>query len=120
TYTQQYSYDEVGNILMLQHIAGTGSYTREYTYDGGNNRLLQTDAGSGPYAYNYHAAHGFITDMPHLPVMEWNWKEELIASSKQVALTGTPETTYYQYDSKGKRLRKITEFSSTGPPAQQK
>ena len=24
-YTQKYTYDEVGNILQLQHIAGTGS-----------------------------------------------------------------------------------------------
>jgi len=66
--------------------------------------------------------HGFIIEMPHLPVMKWNFKEELVASSKQVVLSGgSPETTYYQYDSKGKRLRKITELAAyTLSPASQK
>ncbi len=37
TYTQYYTYDEVGNILSLQHSAGTGSYTRDYNYSSGNS-----------------------------------------------------------------------------------
>src|SRR5690606_15788414 len=44
-YTQTYTYDEVGNILSLQHSAGTGSYTRNYEYDTTSNRLLRTKIG---------------------------------------------------------------------------
>jgi len=46
--------------------------------------------------------------------MNWNFKEELVTSARQAVSGGTdPETTYYQYDSRGKRLRKITENSGT-------
>lgn len=117
-YTQNYRYDEVGNILQLQHSATTtGSYTRDYTYDTGTNRLGQTTVGSDTYSYHYHAQHGFITEMPHLTVLEWNFKEEIAATSTQSVSSGTPETTYYQYDSQGTRLRKITEnYASSGTP----
>jgi hypothetical protein len=44
-YTQKYTYDEVGNILKMQHIptGGTG-WTRHYEYAGNGNRLLATSA----------------------------------------------------------------------------
>ncbi len=111
TYTQQYTYDAVGNITQLQHVGSSqGSYTRDYYYNGGNNQCYRTVVGSDIYNYNYHAQHGFLLDLPHLSVLNWNWKEEIAASSKQFVSGGDiPETTYYQYDSKGKRLRKITE-----------
>jgi hypothetical protein len=70
-YTQNYAYDEVGNILQLQHSAATtGSYTRDYTYNTSNNRLLSTQIGSDTYTYGYHSAHGFINSMPHLTVLK--------------------------------------------------
>lgn len=115
-YKQSYQYDEVGNIKEMKHeinpARGTG-WTRAYQYEGANNRLKNTRLGEGAnsqlYEYEYHLKHGFINKMPHLQVMEWNFKEELIQTSKQKVNAGTPETTYYQYDASGKRLRKITE-----------
>jgi len=121
-YKQTYIYDAVGNILEFKHGANLGSYTRNYIYaNPTNNRLTQTSIGSNPpssiYNYNYHLKHGFLTDLPHLPLMEWNFKEELVASSKQnVGGSTIPEITYYQYDSNGKRLRKITENDSNNTP----
>jgi len=119
TYTQEYTYDKVGNITKLKHIASNqGSYTRDYEYFGNNNRLRRstTDGGVSYYTYTHHSQHGFITGMPHLSVLDWNWKEEVAATSKQFVSPGDiPETTYYQYDSKGKRLRKITENASYSP-----
>jgi RHS repeat-associated protein len=47
--------------------------------------------------------------MPHLPLMEWDFKDELHATSRQVVNDGTPETTLYVYDSTGQRVRKVTE-----------
>jgi RHS repeat-associated protein len=47
--------------------------------------------------------------MPHLPLMDWNFKDQLSATSRQVMNAGTPETTYYVYGSGGQRARKITE-----------
>ncbi|NJK32781.1 MAG: hypothetical protein HC927_10435 [Deltaproteobacteria bacterium] len=44
-YTQQYVYDEVGNILQMKHIPSTGTgWTRHYEYDEDGNRLLATSA----------------------------------------------------------------------------
>jgi RHS repeat-associated protein len=47
--------------------------------------------------------------MPHLPLMQWDFKDQLGATSRQVVNAGTPETTYYVYGGGGQRARKITE-----------
>ena len=47
--------------------------------------------------------------MPHLPLMQWDYKDQLQATSRQVVNDGTPETTYYVYDAAGQRVRKVTE-----------
>jgi RHS repeat-associated protein len=113
-YIQRYQYDVVGNIQQMAHSAGAGSWTREYVYENHNNRIHSTAIGNQTWLYPHHAQHGFMTSMPHLPVMQWNFKEELQATSQQVVNNGTPETTYYVYDSTGQRTRKITEYAATG------
>ena len=52
--------------------------------------------------------------MPQLQEMGWNFKEELVKSIQQKVNpgNGTAETTYYQYDGQGQRIRKITENSA--------
>ncbi len=109
-YTQQYQYDGVGNILQMRHQSAGNSWTRNYNYQVANNRLINTQVGLETYTYPHHAQHGFMTAMPHLEDMDWNFKEELIKSIRQRRTDGgTPETTYYQYDGQGQRIRKITE-----------
>ncbi|HEY0426484.1 MAG TPA: SpvB/TcaC N-terminal domain-containing protein [Pyrinomonadaceae bacterium] len=110
-YTQQYDYDKAGNITEMRHTTGAaaGNWTRIYNYAAGNNRLLSTKVGADTYNYPHHPEHGFITALPHLQVMKWNFKEELQAVAKQSVLNGTPETTWYVYDGGGQRTRKITE-----------
>ena len=90
-----------------------GSWTRRYAYEATSNRLRATslpgDAEtefSGGYSYD---AHGNMTEMPHLPLMLWDFRDQLQASSRQVAAADTPETTWYVYDGSGQRVRKITE-----------
>lgn len=75
-YTQKYSYDAVGNIQSLQHIAGSGSYTRSYNYVSGTNRLDNTVIGSNTYS-NAYDTFGNITQMPHLSSMGWNSENQL-------------------------------------------
>ena len=118
-YEQSYLYDPVGNINQMIHDAGTSnSWTRTYAYESANNRLKNTKVGQGlnsfNYEYTHHAQHGFITKMPHLQDMGWNFNEELVRTSKQKVspANGTAETTYYQYDGQGQRIRKITENSA--------
>ena len=115
TYIQSYQYDAVGNIEKMQHRAIGNDWTRKYEYQKLNNRLLSTFVGDIANAqnytkYNHHATHGFITAMPHLDALGWNFKEELVKTIRQKRNDGgTPETTYYQYDGGGQRIRKITE-----------
>ena len=109
-YTQSYKYDVVGNIREMKHAADDIDWTRNYKYQDTNNRLISTEVGRNTYTYPHHAQHGFITSMPHLQEMGWNFKEELVKTIQQNRSDGgTPETTYYQYDGQGQRIRKITE-----------
>jgi RHS repeat-associated protein len=108
-YTQHYTYDRVGNILQMEHLASGNNWMRGYTYQATSNRLLSTQVGPQTYTYNYHPKHGFITEMPHLEDLGWNFREKLVRTIRQKAVSGTPETTYYQYGADGERLRKITE-----------
>jgi RHS repeat-associated protein len=98
-YTQKYTYDEAGNIQTLQHIAGSGSYTRTYNYTTGTNRLANTVVGSRTYSYT-HDARGNITAMPHLSNITFNTRNEM-----STANLGGGGNAYYQY-SGGERGRK--------------
>jgi len=122
-YTESYEYDQLGNILNILHDASMGGWKRFYQYTEASliepakksNRLSATslpgDNENGPYHGKYtYDEHGNMTTMPHLPLMKWDYKDQLWASSKQVVNNdGTPETTWYVYDSSGQRVRKVTE-----------
>jgi hypothetical protein len=108
-YTQHYQYDSTGNIKQVNHVAAGGNWLRDYTNAGNSNRMLSTTVGAETYNYTYHPQHGFIMALPHLQVMNWNFKDQLKAVAKQAVNAGTPETTYYVYDGSGKRVRKVTE-----------
>jgi RHS repeat-associated protein len=126
TYTERYTYDPVGNFLAMQHSGNDPAnpgWTRTYAYKEGsllepgkqNNRLSSTIVGNAnPIEEEYeYDAHGNMLHMLHLPKMEWDFKNELQATSQQVVNNGVPETTYYLYDAGGQRVRKVTE-SGTG------
>ncbi len=120
TYNQHYLYDEAGNIIQMKHVASGNNWTRNYTYETVNNRLKSTGIGdNGNPAnytnYQYHPQHGFLVSLPHLNEIEWNFKEELVKSIRQNVSpgNGTAETTYYQYDGQGQRIRKLTENSAS-------
>lgn len=123
-YLERYVYDAVGNFLEMQHRGSDPAHpgwTRAYAYNETSqlevakqsNRLSSTQVGNGvtaaPETYLYDA-HGNMTRMPHLHVMRWDFKDQLQATAQQVVNNGgTPETTYYVYDSAGQRVRKVTE-----------
>jgi len=125
-YTERYVYDAVGNFEKVHHDAGSGSWRRTYVYDEPSlldptqksNRLSRTNIGrtaaGGPTEHYAHDAHGNITSMPHLTRMDWNFNDQLSATSRQAVNPSppprvVPETTFYVYDATGERVRKVTE-----------
>ena len=41
--------------------------------------------------------------------MQWDYRNQLQATSRQTVTDRTPETTWYVYDAAGQRARKVTE-----------
>ena len=121
-YTQTYTYDAVGNMLQLQHAAGTGSYTRNFVYNnnpvpGANNQLLSTTVGANP-AINYtYDGHGNMLNLPQLPAMAWDYKDRFTSATQQSVAAGTGQTTYYNYDAGGARTRKVTMSAASAASA---
>jgi RHS repeat-associated protein len=124
TYVEQYVYDAVGNFLSMQHRGSDPAHlgwTRGYEYSEASlieplkqsNRLSKAPLNSAPPSPTKHFAYdayGNMTRMPHLPLMQWDYRDQLRATAQQVVNNGgTPETVYYVYDSGGQRVRKVTE-----------
>jgi RHS repeat-associated protein len=124
-YLERYVYDSVGNFLEMQHRGADSArpgWTRSYDYyepsplEPGkqSNRLSSTRVGNNnsiteQYGYD---AHGNMLHMPHLQVMQWDFKDQLHAAQRQVVNNGPGEKTYYVYNSVGQRVRKVTEDQS--------
>ncbi|MGH9753406.1 MAG: SpvB/TcaC N-terminal domain-containing protein [Blastocatellia bacterium] len=111
-YSEQYWYDAVGNILRLMHTADNGGWNRNFTYqeasliepDKQSNRLSSVWMGLRRVERYHHDAHGNMTAMPHLPLMEWDYHDQL----RRVDMGGGG-TAYYVYDASGQRVRKVVE-----------
>lgn len=129
-YTERYEYDAAGNFLRLAHQADNGGWTRAYAYDEvsllepdkRSNRLSSTTVGADPPEPHSYDAHGNLTRMDHLPLLRWDYRDQLQATARQAVNNGgTPETTYYVYDAGGERVRKVTERQAgAGQPARRK
>ena len=131
-YLERYVYDMVGNFLEMQHRGTDPSHagwTRAYTYaepsliepGKASNRLSATSiAGANPIAEPYaHDAHGNMLKMPHLQVMQWDFKDQLRMSQRQKVndddadgAAHAGERTFYVYDAAGQRVRKVTELAN--------
>jgi len=120
TYVERYVYDAVGSILAMQHRGADPAapgWTRNYAYSDASliepaktsSRLSSTQLDIAAVEAYSHDAQGNMVSMPHLPLMRWDFRDQLQASAQQVVAAGTPETTYYVYDAAGERVRKVTD-----------
>jgi RHS repeat-associated protein len=127
-YFESYVYDAAGNILSVRHRGSdpaSPGWKRGYSYGEASqleagkvsNRLSGTALGAVTETYHYDSPaglHGNITAMPHLPLMQWDYRDQLQATARQVVGGGgVPETTWYVYDAQGQRVRKVTERALT-------
>ena len=101
-YTEHYNYDQLGNILALNHDSDGGqNWNRDYFYNEDNNRLLGHEEGVQLYDYD---DHGNTTHMPHLERIKWDYADRM-----QYASLGGGGEVWYVYDASGERVRKVIE-----------
>ncbi len=130
-YLERYVYDEVGNIVTMEHRGrdpANPGWTRLYAYNETSqleptkqsNRLTSTTIGATIETYSTdrdgYDAHGNMLRLPHLPIMQWDFKDQLQMTQRQRVneqdhdgIQHEGERTYYVYDAAGQRVRKVTE-----------
>ena len=87
-----------------------------------SNRLTSTTIGATTETYSTagdgYDAHGNMLRMPHLQVMQWDFKDQLQMTQRQAVNAADAdgvqhqgERTWYVYDAAGQRVRKVTELA---------
>ncbi len=107
-YKDEYSYDQVGNMLEIYHnVGGSGNRKRTFVIATASNRLESSTAGTNTpvtETYTYDNRGNLTGGMLHLAGMSYNAENRL----EVVTNIDTDIVTYYQYDSAGQRVRKTT------------
>ncbi len=105
-YTEQYQYDNAGNMLLQQHTAKSSNWSRTFEYDGGsnlNNRLTSTTLGPDTFNYTYDV-HGNMHGLETIFNEVWNFLDQFSQAD-----LGGGGTAYYVYNAQGQRVRKVIE-----------
>ncbi|MBL7797054.1 MAG: VCBS repeat-containing protein [Saprospiraceae bacterium] len=108
--TQEYSYDKMGNMLQLKHIAGDpNNYTKDYTVEKKSNRLKTADLRGTSFHYHYDANGNMIREALSRHY-EWDHSDRLIRFRVDDATPQNPNVTKqaaYLYDAAGMRVKKV-------------
>ncbi|MCA1751482.1 MAG: RHS repeat-associated core domain-containing protein [Flavobacteriales bacterium] len=116
TYTRTYSYDKLGNIQELNHVAAgqaNQDFVRRYTYGDplNTNHLASFEIGSSTYQSTYDA-NGNLTKEGDSRNYFWGAGDKLVAFSNQAG-TSTPTVySWYFYNAAGERVKKVTKKGS--------
>lgn len=126
-YTQQFAYDFGDNLVLKKHQAASGNWRQEMTVADTNNHLDRivngNSFGSSP-SFAYDGNGNMLTLHPGSTAqVNWNYLNH-ISSVVMIAREITnPETDevyslndaeYYQYNSSGNRVRKVSERAVNG------
>lgn len=111
-YTQNYTYDKLGNITQLQHT-GNSNFTRNFSYGSGtNNKLSSITVGSTTYSFTYDACGNQLTETSS---RKWEWDHADKPRCFYLDASGSiTQYTQYLYDAGGNRVKKLTWKSIGG------
>lgn len=112
-YRQIYSYDPVGNMLKLEHDAGTGnSFSRLFTLKSGSNRLDSLTTAGVSVLYTYDE-NGNMTGENSGRSFTWDHSDRMVFFCCE---SGEPNSstlpTIYLYDGSGRRVKKLVRKQS--------
>ncbi|MCX5578924.1 SpvB/TcaC N-terminal domain-containing protein [Kaistia terrae] len=101
TYTEQFIYDDVDNLLRHRHVAGRGSWTRDFEVATASNRLQRATIGALPTDTLEADVHGNTTRMGHLEAIGWDYRDRLVSARRG------NDTARFAYDTHGQRIAKV-------------
>ncbi len=116
-YAQHYTHDDNGNILELRHIASSGSFTRTFNVQTGNNRLQNLTIGEDLFPYQYDSAGNMVRENGTRN-FAYNHSNQMKAFFVQAGESEPSLHAQYLYGADGNRVKKLVrrqngEFEST-------
>jgi RHS repeat-associated protein len=105
-YTESYRYDQMGNILRLEHRPDGSGFVREFTVQSANNRLVKMKLGESNYPYT-HDVNGNMVAESSSRHFEWNHSDEMMVFRTQTVGAEPSIHAHYLYDSRGRRVKKL-------------
>jgi RHS repeat-associated protein len=114
SYTRNYAYDKMGNIQSMAHSASGNSFTRNFSYETGKNRLEEIETGGAVTieAYTYDSNGNQIT-AGTTRNYEWDHSDQLRCYYNQTGTAAPTIYAHYLYDAAGNRVKKLVRTSST-------
>ncbi|WP_166225809.1 RHS repeat domain-containing protein [Pseudomonas atagonensis] len=109
-YTQRYTYDPVGNLIMLVHEREVGGYTRKMRVAPASNRALRwQDDEPDPDFERFFDAHGNQRKLQHGADLLWNARDQLNQVTTLTHRNGLQDDRETYLYSQGERVSKQWE-----------
>jgi RHS repeat-associated protein len=105
-YTEEYSYDLIGNILQMKHHNNSDGFIREFTVETTSNRLEHLQVGNDRFEYTFDP-NGNLSTETSSRHFEWNHTDQMIAFSAQIEGVEPSVYAQYLYDAAGLRIKKL-------------
>lgn len=110
-YREAYSYDASGNLTSIRHFASSASWTRHIDIADDSNRTTKISSINGTsdsYDTSYDK-NGNIQNLESLRNLTWNYRNNIARADVILRDGSNSDSEYYVYDSRGNRIRKISE-----------
>jgi RHS repeat-associated protein len=118
-YTENYTYDDAGNLTQTQHVANNNNWTRQMIVSDTSNRaVISTINGNStptPQEVDqYFDLRGNQLNTGQINPLAWNYRDNIGSSTTIERISGKNDAEYYVYDSSGQRVRKVSEQYGNG------
>ncbi|MCL6703968.1 RHS repeat-associated core domain-containing protein [Pseudomonas sp. T1.Ur] len=105
-FTEQYTYDDGGNLTELRHVREGNNYTRTFNAGADSNRLISWSQGDDTTMMDFDGNGNLQALRPGL-ALTWNSRNQLDSVVRVQREVGHDDTERYGYDSSGQRVRKV-------------